>query len=299
MRLEQLYYLVEIYQAKTISLAAERAHISQPALSAAISKLEDELGVLLLKRTNQGVYPTDIGEVIIEKAQEIIDNVEDIKRIAQKNTMELNGNISLAVDPGVNITFMPDSLTNFKYNHPKVDILLKVGESNNILRDIQSGKADFGIILKTDELVKAKDLNLRELFEDELVLITGQNSPIAKKEEVTLEEAMAQPLVLYNTEYVTNCGISSILKKYGDINVLFRVDNLEMLEKILVQRDCVAFVPKFMAEEYAKFSELVAISISDVPLLVTIAIIWSNRHHLSMVEKELIKGIMSTCCDVN
>lgn len=299
MRLEQLYYLVEIYQAKTISLAAERAHISQPALSAAISKLEDELGVHLLKRTNQGVYPTDIGEVIIDKAKEIIDNIEEIKRIAQRNTMELNGNISLAVDPGVNITFMPDSLTNFKYNHPKVDILLKVGESNNILRDIQSGKADFGIILKTDELDKAKDINQRDLFEDELVLITGQHSPIAHKKEVTLEEAMAQPVVLYNTEYVTNCGISSILRKYGDINVLFRVDNLEMLEKILVQRDCIAFVPKFMAEEYAKFSELVSISISDIPLLVTIAIIWSNRHHLSMVEKELIKGIMSTCCDVN
>ncbi|SHK38992.1 LysR family transcriptional regulator [Desulforamulus aeronauticus] len=298
MRLEQLYYLVEIYQAKTISLAAERAHISQPALSAAISKLEDELGVHLLKRSNQGVYPTDIGELIIAKAQEIIDTIEEIKRIAQSNTAELNGNIFIAADPGVNITFMPDSLTNFKYNHPKVNILLKVGESNNILRDIQSGKADFGIILKTDELMKAKDLNQRELFEDELVLIAGKNCPIAKKKTITLEEAMAQPIVLYNTEYVTNCGVSSILKKYGDINVLFRVDNLEMLEKILRQGDCVAFVPKFMADEYVKFSEIVAVSISDIPLLITIVIIWSNRHHLSMVEKELIKGIMATCCDV-
>ena len=298
MRLEQLYYLVEIYQAKTISLAAERAHISQPALSAAISKLEDELGVHLLKRSNQGVYPTDVGELIIAKAQEIIDTIEEIKRIAQSNTAELHGNIFIAADPGVNITFMPDSLTNFKYNHPKVNILLKVGESNNILRDIQAGKADFGIILKTDELIKAKDLNLRELFEDELVLIAGKNCPIAKKKTITLEEAMSQPIVLYNTEYVTNCGISSILKKYGDINVLFRVDNLEMLEKILVQGDCVAFVPKFMADEYVKFSEIVTISISDIPLLINIVIIWSNRHHLSMVEKELIKGIMATCCDV-
>lgn len=299
MRLEQLYYLVEIYQAKTISLAAERAHISQPALSASISKLEDELGVLLLKRTNQGVYPTEIGQTIIEKAKEIIDNIEEIKTIAKNNTVELNGNISMAVDPGANITFMPDTLTNFKYNHPKVNILLKVGESNNILRDIQSGRADFGIILKTDELMKAKDINQRELFTDELVLIAGKNSPIANKKSVTLEEAIAQPIVLYNTEYVTNCGVSGVLRKYGDINVLFRVDNLEMLEKILLQSDCVAFIPKFMADEYVKFSEIVSVSISDIPLDITITIIWSNRHHLSMVEKELIRSIKSTCCNVN
>ncbi|GAB6158503.1 LysR family transcriptional regulator [Desulfotomaculum varum] len=298
MRLEQLYYLVEIYRAKTISLAAERAHISQPALSAAISKLEDELGVNLLKRTNQGVYPTEIGQLIIQKAQEIIESIEDIKQIAKRNSLELNGNISMAVEPGVNLTIMPEVLTNFKYNHPKVNIFVKVGESNNILRDVQSGKADFGVILKTDELMQAKDINLRELFVDELVLIAGKQSPISNKQSITLAEALAQPVVLYNTEYVTNCGISGILKKHGDFNVLFRVDNLEMLEKILLHRECVSFIPKFMADEYGKFSEIATIPISDVHLAITIVIIWSNRHHLSMVEKELIKGIKSTCCDV-
>lgn len=298
MRLEQLYYLVEIYRSRTISLAAERAHISQPALSASISKLEDELGVHLLKRTNQGVYPTDIGKLIIEKSLEIIDNIEEIKKIAQCNNVELNGNISMAVEPGVNITFMPDILTNFKYNHPKVNIFIKVGESNNILHDIQSGKADFGIILKTDEVIKAKDINIKELFHDELVVIAGRGNPVAHKEAITLKEAIFQPVVLYNTEYVTDCGVSSVLKNYGDTKVLFRVDNLEMLEKILLQGECIAFIPKFMAEVYAKFNELVAISISDIPLHITIAIIWSSRHHLSMVEKELTKVIKSTCCDL-
>lgn len=298
MRLEQLYYLVEIYRSKTISLAAERAHISQPALSAAISKLEDELGVHLLKRTNHGVYPTEIGESIIQKAHEIIEGVEEIKQIAKSNTLELNGNISMAVEPSVNITIMPEVLTDFKYNHPKVNIFIKVGESNNILRDIQSGKADFGVILKTDELIQAKDINKRDLFIDELVVIAGKQSALAEKSSITLQEALSQPLVLYNTEYVTECGISGILKKHNNVNVLFRVDNLEMLEKILLHRECIAFIPRFMAEEYGKFGELVTIPISDVPLDITIAIIWSNRHHLSMVEKELIKGIKSTCCDV-
>jgi DNA-binding transcriptional LysR family regulator len=295
MRLEQLQYLVEVYESKSISLAAERAHISQPALSSSISKLEDELGVLLLKRTNQGVYPTEIGEVIIEKSKGILANVEEIMLIAKNSSVELSGDISIAVEPGFNITAMPSILTTFKYNHPKVNAILKVGESNNILRDVQSGKADFGIILKTDEFSKTKDINHKELFTDELVIITGRDCPIAKETSVTLEEALSYPILLYNTEYITNCGVSSILKRYGDINVSFRVDNLEMMDNILAQGKTLVFVPRFMADEYIKRSQAVKVNISDVRLEVGIILIWSNRHHLSSVEKEFIKVIKLMC----
>jgi DNA-binding transcriptional LysR family regulator len=292
-RLEQLHYLVEVYESKSISLGAERAHISQPALSSSISKLEDELGVLLLKRTNQGVYPTEIGEVIIQKAKEILGNVEEIFSVAKNNSIELSGDISIAVEPGFNITAMPNILTTFKYNHPKVNALLKVGESNNILRDVQSGKADFGIILKTEEFCMAKDLSHKELFRDELVILAGRDCPIARKPSVSLDEALSFPMVLYNTEYVTNCGVSSILKKYGNINVSFRVDNLEMMEKILTQGKTIVFVPRFMADEYVKPNETVKINIDNVHLEVSVILIWSNRHHLSTVEKEFIKVIKS------
>ncbi|ODA40074.1 LysR family transcriptional regulator [Desulfosporosinus sp. BG] len=296
MRFEQLTYLVAVHESKSISLAAERTHISQPALSSAISKLEDELGVVLLKRTNSGAYLTEIGELIIIKAKEVLNTVDEIKSIAHGDSIELNGNISIAVEPSINITVMPDILTTFKHNHPKVNALLKVGESNNILRDVESGKADFGIILKTDAFSKSKDLNYKELFSDEFVIITGNNCEIAKRStKMTLEKALSLPILLYNTEYITNCGVSSVLQKYGEINVSYRVDNLEMMEKILSQGKTLAFVPQFMADEYVKSSSIRKVSISDARLEVSVILIWLNRHHLSMVEKEFIKVIKTVC----
>ena len=193
MRLEQLMYLVAVNESKSISLAAERSHISQPALSSAISKLEDELGVVLLKRTNSGAYLTDVGELIIVKAKEVLSGIDDIKAIAHGNSLVLNGNISIAADPGVNITIMPDILTTFKYNHPKVNVLLKVGESNNILQDIEKGKADFGIILSTDAFRKSKDMQSIELFADEFVVITGSNRKLASESTITLKRAFPCP----------------------------------------------------------------------------------------------------------
>ncbi|WP_425804200.1 LysR family transcriptional regulator [Desulfitobacterium sp. Sab5] len=297
MRLEQLMYLVAVNESKSISLAAERAHISQPALSSAINKLEDELGIVLLKRTNSGAQLTEIGELIIVKAREVLNSIDEIKSIAHINSIELNGNISIAVEPGVNITIMPDILTTFKFNHPKVNALLKVGESNNILRDVESGKADFGIILNTDAVRESKDINFSELFTDEFVIITGKDRKIAMESPtMTLQQALSMPILLYNTEYITDCGVSCILKKYGNFNVSYRVDNLEMMEKILTHGDIIAFVPRFMADEFIKTSSIKKIEIEDACLEASIILIWLNRHHLSMIEKEFIKIIKLTCC---
>ncbi|MEA5022805.1 Hydrogen peroxide-inducible genes activator [bioreactor metagenome] len=295
MRLEQLMYLVAVNESKSISLAAERSHISQPALSSAISKLEDELGVVLLKRTNSGAYLTDVGELIIVKAKEVLSGIDDIKAIAHGNSLVLNGNISIAADPGVNITIMPDILTTFKYNHPKVNVLLKVGESNNILQDIEKGKADFGIILSTDAFRKSKDMQSIELFVDEFVVITGSNRKLASESTITLKRALSLPILLYNTEYITECGVSSLLQKHGSFNVSYRVDNLEMMEKILTQGDAIAFVPQFMADEYMKTSKIKKIPLSDARLDVSVVLIWSDRHHLCMIEKEFIRVIRATC----
>ncbi|HWQ75056.1 MAG TPA: LysR family transcriptional regulator [Syntrophomonas sp.] len=297
MRLEQLSYLIAVHEYESISQAAERIHISQPALSSAISKLEDELGVVLLTRTTSGVRLTEIAELIVDKAIEVLNLVDDITSIAQNNSAELNGNISVATIPSVNITVMPDILTTFKNNNPKVNIFIKVGESNNILQDIETGKANLGIIYNTDAFRQSKDMNSKELFSDQYVIITGKNNPHfdVKSGSISLEQALTLPILLYNTEYITNCGISSLLRKYGNFNVSYRVDNLEMMKKILSQGDSIAFVPSFVADKFIQSTNIKTILINDTVLNVSIVLIWSKRHHLSLVEKEFTKVIQDVC----
>lgn len=297
MRLEQLSYLIAVHEYESISQAAERIHISQPALSSAISKLEDELGVVLLTRTTSGVRLTEIAELIVDKAIEVLNLVDDITSIAQNNSTELSGNISVATIPSMNITVMPDILTTFKNNNPKVDIFIKVGESNNILQDIETGKANLGIIYNTDAFRQSKDMNSKELFSDQYVIITGKNNPHfdVKSGSVSLEQALTLPILLYNTEYITNCGISSLLRKYGSFNVSYRVDNLEMMKKILSQGDSIAFVPSFVADKFIQSTNIKTILINDTVLHVSIVLIWSKRHHLSLVEKKFTKVIQDVC----
>jgi len=295
MRLEQLYHIIAVAQTGSISMAAERSYISQPALSSSVSKLEIELGVPLFRRSNYGVQLTETGEAVVEKAILAIGLLEDIKAIAEESKHALTGNIHLAVEPFISNTIMVNALTTFKCRHPHVNVLMKVGESNNNLRDIAAGKADFGVLMKTCELPEEKDLFIKELFNDELVLLVSRESELAQSLSVTLAEAMAQPLVLYNTEFATDCGMSKLLKKHGDFNVAYRLDSFPMLERVISSNLCAAFAPKCMSDYFLSRESIVPLEISDAKLDVSIVMAWTKRHHLSLIEKEMMETIKSHC----
>lgn len=126
-------------------MAAEHAYITQPAVSTAISKLEDELGAVLFKRTTSGAYPTDIGKIIIEKARDILDMVEEIRQIA--NTSELSGDLTVGIIPSMGDKIIPNVLSHLKNRHPNINVDLTVEESFIILHNVLSGKIDLGIVL--------------------------------------------------------------------------------------------------------------------------------------------------------
>lgn len=295
MRLEQLSLLIEVAKYNSISLAAEHAFITQPAVSSSISKLEDEIGTVLFKRTTQGAYPTEIGEMVIEKARLILDTVEEIKQLA--NSSSLTGSLSVGIIPSMGDKIIPNVLYHLKNKHPKVNINLTVGESISILQNIQSGKNDLGIVLLTKE-IQGKDICREELFSDEFLIYAGKDSPLSAKESVSLKEALEYPFVAYNDEFAkNNGGITSILKQYGEPNVVFRFCNFELIKRVISQGIAISFFPKFMSTNdiYLQSGEIIPIPISDVSLGITVGLIRSNRYAVSQVEKEFIEALKSMC----
>lgn len=295
MRLTQLYLLSEVAKYNSISMAAEHAYITQPAVSSAISKLEDELGAVLFKRTPSGAYPTDIGNIIIEKARDILDKVEELRQVA--NSSELSGNLSVGIIPSMGDKIIPNVLSHLKNRYPNININLTVEESIIILQNVLSGKLDLGIVLLTEEINK-KDICSEELFSDEFLVYTGKNSPLANRESVSLKEALNYPVVAYNDEYTkNNGGITSILKKYGEPNVIFRFCNFELIKRVVSQGIAISFFPRFMSIDdiYLQSGEIKPIPINDVSLGITVGLIRSNRHTLTLVELEFISVLKSMC----
>lgn len=295
MRLTQLYLLSEVAKYNSISMAAEHAYITQPAVSTAISKLEDELGAVLFKRTSSGAYPTDIGKIIIEKARDILNTVEEIKQIA--NTTELSGTLSVGIIPSMGDKIIPNVLSQLKNRYPNINIDLTVEESAIILHNVLSGKIDLGIVLLTEE-INRKDICSEELFSDEFLIYAGKDSPLSAKESVSLKEALEYPVVAYNDEYTkNNGGITSIIKNHGDPNVAFRFCNFELIKRVVSQGIAISFFPRFMSIDdiYLQSGEIKPIPINDINLGITVGLIRGNRHTATLIEKEFIAELKSMC----
>src|SRR4051812_16809292 len=107
MNFEQLEYIKEVIETKSMSIAAENLHVSQSAISQSISLLEKEFGIQLFKRSRIGTFPTDEGKNIIKKLLEILKKTDELKEEVQSITSSFSGELKIATIPSIFMTFLP------------------------------------------------------------------------------------------------------------------------------------------------------------------------------------------------
>jgi len=298
MRIEQLYYLVEIAQSDSITMASERLHITQPSLSSAISNLEKELGVALLERTRQGARLTEVGESVVKRAKEILYKIDELKIHANIKSSVLTGNLSLAVVRSACMTILPGALAFFKQKHPNVKTSIREKGSYSIIKNVLAGTADIGIITIPDaenyfkyKLFDNEQIQSEYLYHDELMICVGKSSPLSIKDTILLEEIIDHPLIGYNSEYILIDQIIKMLKKCGEPNVILHTDNTEIAKKMIAQGNAIGFFAKKALKEdlYVLKGEIIPLHISDLNLKITCNWIRSNNHHFSAAAKEFVR----------
>lgn len=119
MNFEQLAYIVEVAKSGSLSHASEKLHISQSAISQAITNLEKELGVKIFNRSRLGATPTDIGNNIIRKALETLGKLEELKMEPGTNLDLMGGKLRLGTIPSP-LMYLPKTLASFKKDHPNI-----------------------------------------------------------------------------------------------------------------------------------------------------------------------------------
>ena len=122
MTLNELRYIVAVARERNFRRAAERCFVSQPALSLAIQKLEEELGVQLFERKKTDITLTGVGEQIIEQATRVLDDVAKIKEMARQGTDQLVGSIRLGVIYTVGPYLLPELIPVLRDKAPEMPL---------------------------------------------------------------------------------------------------------------------------------------------------------------------------------
>ena len=193
MTLTELKYIVAVARERHFGRAAESCFISQPSLSVAVRKLEDELGVHLFERHFQEISLTPIGEAIVEQAQKVLDEVHHIEEIALQGQDPLCGPLRLGVIFTISPYLMPGLVHKMLQLAPKMPLILTENYTGELLEQLRAGQIDVAIMALP---IHEPGLMLAPLYDEELVVAVPHNHPWANQSEIDREDVRSANLLL-------------------------------------------------------------------------------------------------------
>jgi LysR family transcriptional regulator, hydrogen peroxide-inducible genes activator len=190
--LTQLRYLLAVDRFRSFRLAAEHCHVSQPALSMQLGKLEEMLGLTLLDRSRQPVVPTERGAAVIAQARTIVRETERLGDVAREHDA-IAGRYRLGVLPSLAPTLVPAFLPAFSRRHPEVELVVDEVQTDPMIQRLQDDALDGGIAVTP---LGIPSLHERPLFQEPFWVYLSPRHPLTKRARVRQSDLVGEKLWL-------------------------------------------------------------------------------------------------------
>jgi DNA-binding transcriptional LysR family regulator len=278
MDLDQLHTFLEIVRLKSFSKAAQSCFRTQPAVSAQVRQLEQDLNASLFERLGTKIALTPAGRIFAEYAEQILE----LRRRAQNTINELErvprGELLIAANEATCIYVLPGVFSEFKKRYPNVQVLVDRSYGSRVVEAVVDNQADFGI---TQLPVKEKRLQVNKIHSDEIRLIAPPNHPLAEKKQVLAADLLGQPLLLPKTG-TTRARLNAWLELVEDeIHVSMELDSTEMIKRFVMAGLGVSFLAATHCREEVVAGRLAAISLGPEPMVRTVGLIYRRDKALS------------------
>ncbi|BBF24010.1 LysR substrate-binding domain-containing protein [Sutterella megalosphaeroides] len=193
MTLTELKYVLAVARERHFGRAAERCCVSQPSLSVAVKKLEDELNVSIFERRANDISITPIGELIIEQAQRVISETERILEIAENGRDPLTGPLRVGVIYTIGPYLLPPLIRELSNDVPKMPLYIEETYTSELLHKLRTGLLDVAIMADT---ISDTGFMTRELYQEDFVVAIPSHHPWANRNYVGPNELKDQTMLL-------------------------------------------------------------------------------------------------------
>lgn len=248
MELRQLEYFVAVAEENHFTRAAQRMHIGQSGLSAAIQSLEQELGVNLFVRTTRNVELTEVGRAFFEETQRVLTAVRSAKETITAMQGLENGRVALGTMPTLPpVLNLPKVLGAFHTVYPGIDIHLCQNKSEVLIEEVRYGDLDVALVALVGN--KPKGLCVTELVSEPMVMICDPNHPLATRQEIDLIELADQSTVDLKPAWATRQMVDQAFNKANiERHIRVIVNDTHALLELVANRLGIAIVPQSLAE---------------------------------------------------
>lgn len=238
--LAQLEGFLVTVREKSISRAAETSFLSQPALTARLQSLEQELGAPLLIRTSRGVRLSEAGKAFLPYAQRAIQAVEEGRKLVTQLTSGDAGVLTLATVPGLLTMVLPPMLKRFRDAFPNIPVNVRTAPPDEVVDLVLREEVQLGFACD----VQHPDLVSVLIHEDEIVCVHGPNHPLVNGDDISLHEIASAQLIMFSESDFEQL-LANLLHEAGiPPAAVLTLDSIDAAKKMVESDLGVAFLPR-------------------------------------------------------
>lgn len=287
MDLKPLKFFVTVAEQGSFTRAAEKLRLAQPAISIAIRKLEDEVGLPLFNRKDRSITLTAEGAVFLEHAKTILGQVKTAQRAMEEMKELVRGEVSIGLPTMLGSYYFPQLISEFIQQHPNLDFSVKEHGTRTLQRMIVNGELDLGIVV-TENVPEA--LEVRPFLQQEMVVCVPPDHPFARRTSVTFADFAPEPLVLFKEGYFQREVIARVSRQAGLPPRITFETNLLPLIKQMVRRG--VGITTLLEMVIADDPELVAVNF-EPSIRFELGIAWKKNSCLSQANRAFVDFLLA------
>jgi LysR family cys regulon transcriptional activator len=215
MKLHQLRYVREVARhGMNVSLAAEALHTSQPGVSKQIQLLEEELNLQIFQRNGKRLIGiTEPGRIILELAERVMREMDNIKRVGEEFTQEETGHLTVATTHTQARYRLPAAVKAFMERFPAVKLTIHQGNPTQVAEQVANGEADIGIA--TEAISNYDKILSLPCYQWNRCVVMPHDHPLLNDQPLTLEKITRYPLITYDFAFTGGSLVSRVFGKEG------------------------------------------------------------------------------------
>ncbi len=266
MTLTELRYIVAVARERHFGRAAEACFVSQPTLSVAIKKLEDELDCKIFERGSSEVSVTPLGEEIVRQAQAVIEQAQAIKEIAKRGKDPLAGPLRLGIIYTIGPYLLPDLVRHTIEMFAQMPLMLQENFTVKLLEMLRTGELDAAIMA---EPFPDTGLAIAPLYDEPFVVACPTIHPLARRKSVSSEELKKETMLLLGTGHCFRDHVLEVCPEFArfssdaeGIRKSFEGSSLETIKHMVASGMGITVVPQLSVPKepqthlsYVKFSD--------------------------------------------
>ncbi len=291
MKLSALRYLIAFADHSSFSRAAEQCHVSQPTLSVALQRLEDELGVTLIERGKHHVGLTEVGERVVAQARKTLEEANRIETVAQTGKDPLSGSFRLGVIHTIAPYLLPDLMVTLQQVAPGLTLYIEESMTALLADYLKYGSIDAAIVALPFEI---PGIETQALYDEVFEVVVPKDHAWAGRSHIDASEIGTEQVLVLKAG---NCFREQVLDACPEIShndaSMRQGHSIETIRAMVASGYGISVLPKSALSPLYRSELVVSIPFSAPPPLRRVALAWRRSSAHQPVVQALVAAVQS------